>query len=208
MGPAPVGDPNAAREAAREVLSGSSYPDLGDKWYSPILRVIADPIGSLERLLDWFAYYLFTGASVSWVAWLLVIVAAAAISFMIWRLTRSTRTDETVRISFNPGLSAQSVAELEELAARHESAGEWNQALRVRYSALVARLGEQGVVRVRPGRTIGEYKAEVSENAPGLMSTFSDASALFEWIWYGDHPASEADVNAMKQMTSTLLAKA
>jgi hypothetical protein len=53
-------------------------------------------------------------------------------------------------------------------------------------------------VRTRPGRTTGEYIIELSENVPRASTSFTNASRLFERVWYGNADPATSDVQQFR----------
>ena len=90
-------------------------------------------------------------------------------------------------------------------AEAHERAGEWKLALRARYRSLVADLASRGLVDEIPGRTAGEYRAEVAETVPGVASEFAGATELFERAWYGNRPTGADDAAHFRDLEQRVL---
>jgi hypothetical protein len=80
--------------------------------------------------------------------------------------------------------------------------------LRARYRALVAELAARGVVDEVPGRTTGEYRAEVIANLPGAAPEFGGATELFEATVYGDRSAGPSDTAELDALADRVLAGA
>jgi hypothetical protein len=90
-------------------------------------------------------------------------------------------------------------------AERLEQAGEWKGGLRCRYRALVAELVERDILRDVPGRTAGEYRAELRDHAPGAAVPFAGASELFERAWYGDLPTGPDETERFRALADDVL---
>lgn len=90
-------------------------------------------------------------------------------------------------------------------AERYEADGQWKQALRCRFRALVGSLVDRGVVRDIPGRTTGEYRLEVSRNAAGVAKPFADAAELFDLAWYGDEPTGATENQMFRALADDVL---
>ena len=93
-------------------------------------------------------------------------------------------------------------------AERLEAAGDWKPALRARFRALVATLVERGHVDDVPGRTTGEYRAEVRAGLPEAADAFAGATYLFEDAWYGDEPTGEVENARFRALATDVLAHA
>jgi hypothetical protein len=90
-------------------------------------------------------------------------------------------------------------------ALAHESAGEWREALRCRYRAMVAALAARGLIDEVPGRTSGEYRAVVTRSVPGAAPDFSGATELFERAWYGGKPTGPEDSARFRELSERVL---
>jgi Domain of unknown function (DUF4129) len=71
--------------------------------------------------------------------------------------------------------------EADRLAAR----GDYREAMRCRYRALVAELADRRLIDQVPGRTSGDYERAVRALVPEVAEQFSSATRLFERCWYG-----------------------
>ena len=57
-----------------------------------------------------------------------------------------------------------------------------------------------------PGRTSGEYRADVRESLPEVAEAFAAAADLFERAWYGDLPTGEAEAVRFSRDAELVLA--
>lgn len=80
-------------------------------------------------------------------------------------------------------------------AARDD--GDLDEAVRCGYRAVVAGLAASGDLDEVPGRTVGEYRAQVRANQPPRMDGFARASDVFERVWYARRPADREDVDTV-----------
>ena len=77
--------------------------------------------------------------------------------------------------------------------------------MRARYRALVADLAGRGVVDEIPGRTAGEYQAELGANLPAAAPPFAGATELFEGARYGQRPTASADAAHFRELADRVL---
>ena len=189
-------DPEAVRNAARDVLSNPEFQVPRRHWWDRVLYYAAHPDELVGMALQWLIDQYFAGSlRQSVLAWGLTVAFAAMCAFLIMRFTSTSSPEHVVPLSDGiSGSSGQSLEELLAQAAVHESEGDWRLAMRARYAALLAQLASIGVIRRRPGRTTGEYLYEVSTNSPTAGPAFGDATRLFEWAWYGSRPIASRDV--------------
>ncbi len=85
-------------------------------------------------------------------------------------------------------------AEADRLAA----SGQWKDAVRARFRAIVRELEQRGVLDVRPGRTAGEIAREAAAAVPAISAPTRSAALVFDAIWYGDRPATAGDHDALR----------
>jgi hypothetical protein len=87
------------------------------------------------------------------------------------------------------------------LAQEKLSAGDYRLAVRAVFLACLSHLAERKLVRLRRSKSNRDYARELAmrarEAAP-LRQAFGDGIAVFERTWYGDHPATASEVDAMR----------
>jgi hypothetical protein len=69
----------------------------------------------------------------------------------------------------------------------------------------VADLAGRGLVEEVPGRTTGEYRAQVTRSVPAAAPDFSTASDLFERAWYGAADTGPEDAERLRQLSDRVL---
>src|SRR5262249_8604036 len=87
----------------------------------------------------------------------------------------------------------------EELAAR----GDYLEARRALYTAVLAPVHQRRWVRYEPTRTNGEYVEEVrraAEVSPELNEPFARLTNPFEWKWYGERSCDDRDFAAGRDL--------
>jgi hypothetical protein len=72
----------------------------------------------------------------------------------------------------------------------------------------VADLAGRGLLEEVPGRTTGEYRAELHASLPTASSSFRGATALFEGAWYGHQPTGAADTERFRELADSVMASA
>ena len=199
--PVPQRDPGEVRRAVSEVLS------------RPELRRAA-PSSITDRLREWLivhALRLLTkivgaadAANLALAVFLLLVVGVAV---LVWRYARGLSRDPELAAAL-PVVPRRGAAEWRAQAEAHERAGEWRQAVRCRYRALVADLAGRGLVEEVPGRTAGEYRGEVGRALPAAAAAFAGATELFERAWYGHHPAGPDEAARLRDLAARVLQQA
>lgn len=184
--PSPI-DPEAARRAARDILSGPEYdeaqPGLVERTVSWVLDRLGDFFGALTG-----------GGPGGVVGW---IVGIALLALAVWLLARTLRVPSVARPGSSDGFEIGTESRrhagvwLAE-AGRLTAAGDHRGAMRCRYQALVARLVTDGVLDDIPGRTAGEYRTELTARRPECADLIAAVTSRFETTWYGGAPVEAA----------------
>jgi Domain of unknown function (DUF4129) len=189
----------AARELARRELSRPEYH--------------RDDPSLLQRLWEWIGERLRSfidsfdvggsGGGVSWVALgliaLLIAVAAAIILWWVGGIQRGgSRRDALLTGELTTARDHRAAAE------RHAAAGQWAEAIRERLRAIARDLEERVILEPRPGRTAYELAAEAAVALPGFAGELRSAARVFDDVWYGERPASEAEYRQLSDLDQRL----
>jgi hypothetical protein len=134
---------------------------------------------------------LFAGAGgMNGITAITIIVVVAVIIVIVVRL-RLGRTIRTVRARtgelFDAVLTA---AEHRAAAERAAAAGDYAEAVRERFRAVVRELEQRGVLDPRAGRTVDEVAFEAGRALPVLADDLRGAAVQFDDVWYGGRPAT------------------
>ena len=165
---------------AREILSGAEYAEPEESLVERAVDWVLDRLGDAIATLT-------GGGPGSVIGWAIVLAIGAG---AVWLLVRalqvpgvgSTPGADGVRYGTESHREAREwLRESERLASQGDHRG----ALRCRYQALLAELITAGAVADVPGRTTGEYRAELESMVPGLADVVGDVTATFEDVWYG-----------------------
>jgi Domain of unknown function (DUF4129) len=197
--PVPEHDPGEVREATRRVLR---RPEFQPAQRSPIQIAwdwVMEQLGILLGLLA-------SGGAGSIVGLAVVLLIMAAVFLLVVRFSRGITRDPAVAAAL-PAVPRRTGAEWRAEAEAQERAGEWRQAVRSRYRALVADLAARGLVDEIPGRTAGEYRGEVRRNVPTAAAEFGDATELFELAWYARWPTGPDDAARLRTLSDQVLTR-
>lgn len=158
---------------------------------------------AIGRFLD-----LISGSgSGSLIGTVVVLVFVAVLALLVFRFARTVRRDpgSGLEVSGPVGRTAREwVADADAALA----AGDFREALRCRYRALLADLAAAGLVEEVPGRTTGEYVAAVRDDIPPALEPFRTATRAFEAAWYGPDPTGPADLEGFLVSAREVLARA
>ena len=178
-------DPAEARQRADEILAQPEFRPPEPTFLERIFEWIGERLGDVFSAVG-------QGAGNTVVAVVLIGALLAVIGLLAYRAStqsgrvgRTGGTGDAVLVEVE---ERRSVTAWLDLAREHEAAGEWREALRCRYRALVGGLIERRLLRDVPGRTAGEFRRELATTAPAVAAPFADASELFEEAWYGNRP--------------------
>ncbi len=196
--PAPTQSADEVRQTADDVLDGAEFQRPEPNAFERGRAWVEERIG---RILQG----LVTGDGASILGWVVLIAAIVAIAFLLARLGRSVQRDpaHAAEVSVE---RTRTAAQWVDEAERLERDGEWKLALRGRFRALVAILVEQGRVDDVPGRTAGEYRAEIDVVLPEVSADFAEATFLFEDAWYGDEPTGAAENVRFRALAGAVVA--
>ena len=192
--PQPTRPPGQVSRTIDRVLARPEYQHPGPSLLERVQNAV----------VDWIARVLsgVVGAGVG--AWIVLAVILALVVLVVWRLAGGVTRDPGQGVTVS-ARRLRPAADWRAEAEAHERAGEWRQAVRARYRALVADLAGRGFVQEIPGRTAGEYRAEVSDALPAAAPQFAGATELFEGAWYGGRPTGEADAAHLRDLSDRVL---
>ncbi len=184
----------AARRSAAAILAGPDYRTREG--------------GLLARALSWLAGLLSIPSGASGVVGLIVLgLVVAAVAGLVALLVGSARRAQ--RGARPPagaagalGVGSASAEELDRRAAAAESAGRFEDAMRLRLAAALTRLDAAGAIRVRRDTTVGQV-------AGWLRSAHFDAAAVrFAGVVYGRRPPTADDASALREQLAATVEEA
>jgi len=192
--PKPTRPPGEVSRTIDRVLARPEYRHPGPSFLERIQRDV----------LDWIARVLsgVVGAGVG--AWIVLALILGLVVLIVWRLAGGVTRDPGRGVAVSAG-RLRPAADWRAEAEAHERAGEWRQAVRCRYRALVADLAGRGFLQEVPGRTAGEYRAELGDAVPAASPPFAGATELFEGAWYGQRPTAAADAAHLRDLANRVL---
>jgi hypothetical protein len=184
-------DGDEVRGTVDRVLRDPAFTASRENWLSRLRDDVRQWI--LERLAD-----VFESGAGTVLAWGLVALAVLVGVLVLVRATRGLR-----RGAVAPGgpaavvVTRRPATEWLDDARAARSAGDLAEAVRCGYRAVVAGLARRGAVEEVPGRTVGEYRAQVARSRPDEAADFGRASEVFERVWYARRDASPDDVDVV-----------
>jgi hypothetical protein len=130
------------------------------------------------------------GASVDWLAVVLLGVGAAALLGVVGYLAASARVDRRYRAAVVNG-KPRSAAEHRSAADGFAAAGDYRSAIIEQVRAIAVDLESRQVLPPRPGRTAAELGAETALAIPAEATALGQATRLFDDVRYGGRPGSQ-----------------
>jgi hypothetical protein len=192
--PKPTRPPTQVTHAVDRVLARAEYRHPGPSLVERIQRDV----------LDWLARTLSNVVGAGLGAWIVLAVILALVVLVVWRVGGGVTRDPGSGVAVASG-RLRPAADWRAEAEAHERAGEWRLAVRARYRALVADLAGRGFLHEVPGRTAGEYRAELRNALPSATPPFSGATELFEGAWYGKRPTGADDAEHFRELADRVL---
>jgi hypothetical protein len=198
--PDPVHDPEAVRSLAEDILSQPRYREPSESFVDMFLRWVG------ERIADLLSAAGGSGGGPA-LSWLILIAAALALLYVLYRFGRGVRVDTTRAPGAAPEMIelSRSPVEWRSEASALAAEGRYREAMRCRYRALVAELVAIDVVPEIPGRTAREYVADVVVNRPAAGPATAEATDLFEAAWYGDAPTGPPELDRFAELEAQVL---
>ena len=187
-----------AGDITRDGAAGDARRELSDPKYH-----IDDP-SIVERAMRWVLDKIFDAignlvdVTPGGLPALLVVVAAIVALAVFLRLglgpvaLRDAITDR--RRGARARTAAEYRAEAEALAAR----GDYKEAVRARFRAIIRELEERAVLDPRPGRTAGEIAREGGGAVPAIRDDLQAVARTFDELWYGGREATRAHYDAVR----------
>lgn len=87
-----------------------------------------------------------------------------------------------------------------EKALLADKRGDFREAVRCRYRALIALLAHRKLVDETETTTVGEYLLEVHASTPSNLRTFASAAGIFELAWYTDRSLESEQSQDMERL--------
>jgi hypothetical protein len=185
-------DPNAARDAARNILSDDRFKrSTGPR---PLRKPLESASDKLRPVWEWIVNAILF---VPWYVWVAVGagILALFVAYILGAVRRRAASAPVARTrarGFDDDES-EDPDELERYADEAEREGDLARAIRLRFRAGLLRLGARGAIEYRPSVTTGEVRRELHSD------TFDDLATTFEGVAYGEQVAAPPDVDEARR---------
>jgi len=181
--PVDLGRDEARRLAERE-LADPAYAAAGPSLLERIALWLGDLI---DDALDGAARFTPGGVAGLIALTLLLVLAVVAVRLRIGRISRVATVRREVF-----GAGTVTAEQHRSSADAHAARGEWAEAVRERFRAVVRGLEERDLIDIRPGRTADEAAADGGVALPTCAGQLRAAARTFDDVWYGGVPATAA----------------
>jgi hypothetical protein len=190
-------DREQAREAAERELSKQIYA--------------SSKPGFLERVIQWaqrkLAELLDQAGSVmpGGLLGLAALVTIVVFLLVMIRLRLGPLRVKDLLSDRGPAAAALTADDYREQAGNFAAAGDYREALRARFRAVIRQLEQRGVLENRLGRTAGEIAAEAGAALPPVAAQLRAGADLFNEVWYGGRPATEDVYRRMVMLDEAIM---
>ncbi len=130
---------------------------------------------------------------------LLLIIIAIVVLIVLIRLGLGPARLRDALTDRRRGAKAMTANEYRAEADRLAAEGDYKEAVRARFRAVIRELEERGVLDPRPGRTAGEIAREGSAAVPAVAPDLRAAAGTFDQVWYGRRPAVADDYATVRE---------
>ncbi len=198
-------DPDEARDAADDILSGSEYTERPQSLVSRALEWV---FGRLEDVLA----AILGGDRGVFIGYAVVAVAIVVALYFLIRVMPRRR----IRLGDAPVVVTTEVVERVDRdgwlarAAEAEAEGRWDDAVHARYRALTEGLADDERLSPELSTTASEHRRRFAldhTDEPGAVATFDRTTGRYEQVWFGADPADRDDVGAASAADDELLGR-
>ncbi len=190
--------PDEIERAVAEELALPKYR-LGSPWWARLVEWLER---AWVRLVEWMtAASDYVGGPV-----IMAILVGGAVAAIVAMVTvnlgrrRARRIDERIRREHHEARGLDP-GELEVRAGAAEDRGDHAEAMRLLFRAGLIRLDRAGLIDLRPGTTSGTVAAYLGS------PEFERVAARFDAVVYGERPATPADPDLVRALTTSLLTR-
>lgn len=196
----PTVDPEAAKEAARDILSGAEYAEPEPSVVERAAEWVLDRVGS-------FIGTLTGGGPGSLIGWSIVALFVAGAAWLIVRSLRVPTAHvapaaEGVRLDT---AERRDAAAWSEEAERAEARGDLSEALRCRHQALIATMVSRRLTDDVPGLTVREHQQQLAARFPDFGPEIDELTERFERTWYGGEPVSTTTLRRFSEQCASIV---
>jgi len=132
------------------------------------------------------------------VASLLVVLAAVVALVVLTRLGLGPLAMRNALVDRRRDAKARTAEEYRAEAEAFAARGDFKEAVRARFRAIIRELEQRAVLDPRPGRTAGEIAREGGAAVPAIGDDLRSVARTFDVVWYGRRDATRADYDVVR----------
>ncbi|WJL95128.1 DUF4129 domain-containing protein [Microbacterium sp. ET2] len=194
-------DGDEAREWAERELSNPVYAEAEPTAFDRIARAIGEFLGRL------FSTDVSGGLGSTFALVAAIAVAALIIvAVLVWGLPRARRRAAAPVATLFGDSDERSADDLRRAAASAAAAGDWDEALILRFRALARGLAERGVVSTPPGATVHAFARSAGRVFPSSAADLEAGASAFDDVRYLRRPGSRGDYEQLSRLDEQLIA--
>lgn len=173
----------------------------------PLFHTPAQPMPWWMRALQWIVNHIHlnlgantlrdVGLVLVGICFIVLIVAAV----MVWRISRNRAEGRAIRIS----LEHRDTSSLLKDARSAFADEDYAQMLHFLVEAQLLYASVEGVVRIRPSKTLRAYRREFERENYPLLPVFSLCTDVAEGVWFGKRTLSPAQAKTVLEQVETAL---
>jgi hypothetical protein len=203
--PVAFASPQVARTKADQILAQKEFRSVEEP--SALQQKIAKLLFLVSQLLN-HATDLLPKSSLYGVVleWGILVTAAGALMFWLWRTNQQQRLDLSVGRSNANELWQKESDNWADRAREEAAKGDWREAVHCLYWSAIVLLEGQKAWRQNRARTPREYVV-LLEAGSARRTALQGLTGVFERIWYGLRPAAESDYRQATAMLDQLRAR-
>ncbi|MDR2294918.1 MAG: DUF4129 domain-containing protein [Microbacterium sp.] len=181
-----VPDPDEARSWLEDELAKPAYAEAKPTWFDQMAKAISDFISSILNPQLGPGGGMVVAAVIG-----VLIVAVIVAAVIVWGVPRARASSRLTADDLLFGEEeTRTAAELRHAAQQAAAAGDYDQAVILRFRALARGLSERGAVRLEPGATVHAFAAQAAAAFPAEVTELNTAADLFDAVRYLRQPGT------------------
>jgi hypothetical protein len=132
------------------------------------------------------------------IASLLILIAAIVGLVIVLRIGLGPTALRNALTDRRRDAKARTADEYREEAEAFAARGDFKEAVRARFRAIIRELEQRAVLDPRAGRTAGEIAREGGAAVPAIGGDLRSVAGTFDQVWYGRRDATRADYDVVR----------
>ncbi|MFK4790630.1 DUF4129 domain-containing protein [Microbacterium sp. ZW T5_56] len=179
-------DPDEARSWLEDELAKPAYAEAQPTWFDQMAKAISDFISGILNPQIGPGGGMVVAAIIG-----VLIVAIIVAAIIVWGVPRTRASSRLTADDLLFGEEeSRTATELRRAAQQAAAAGDYDEAVILRFRALARGLSERGAVRLGPGATVHAFAAQASAAFPTEVAELSAAADVFDAVRYLRQPGT------------------